>query len=98
MEDFYGKKFWKIEKKNFRIFFLFLIFSKFLCSKNFRIQIFFLSEIFYRMGRCRRPKRGRSPLKSERSELSAAGLAPAAEGGVSPSDTKKDLMLQLFIT
>ena len=49
MEDFYGKNFWKIEKKNFEI-----------------------------------------PLKSERSELSAAGLAPAAESGVSASFSLKN--------
>ena len=34
-------------------------------------------------------------LKSERSELSAAGLAPAAEGGVSASLFKK-VILRIF--
>ena len=59
---------WKIStEKKIRDF---LIFWKFflnfcLCSKNFGIQIFFLSEIFFRKGR-HRPKRGRSvaPLAS----------------------------------
>ena len=45
----------------------------------------FLSEIFFRkVGRCRRLK------KSEGSELSAAGLAPATEGGVSASVFEKN--------
>ena len=37
-------------------------------------------------------------LKSERSELSAAGLAPAAEGGVSASFVKIDLKRECLKT
>ena len=77
------------KKKIFAIFFFFKIFLEF-------FQIFWgilwnfwniLQDYFVR-GRRRGPKKGRSPLKSERSELSATGLAPAAEVGVSASFVK----------
>ena len=55
-----------------------------LAERIFGFRFFFCRKFFSR-GPPRRPNRGRSPLKSERSELSAAGLAPAAEGGVSAS-------------
>ena len=56
--------------------------------EKFSASDFFSVVNFFREVRRRRPNRGRSPLKSERSELCAAGLAPAAEGGVSASFTK----------
>ena len=46
MKDFYGKKFWKIEKKIFEIFEIFFeifenFFRKFFLLEKFRLQIFF---------------------------------------------------------
>ena len=72
MEDFYGKKFWKIEKKIFAIF-LKIFFSKFLCSKNFRIQIFFCRKFFPAWAAVGGQKGGEAPSKA-----SEASLAPQA--------------------
>ena len=85
MEDFYGKKFWKIEKKISRFFFFKFFFLISMLEKFSASDFFSVGNVFREVCR-RRPNRGRIPLKSDRSELSAAGLAPAAEGGVSASD------------
>ena len=91
MKDFYGKKFWKIEKKNFeKIFTIFFFF----CFKNFRLQIlsssFFFSEIFYRFYLLFRPG-GREQRAvgglGERSEPPAGGLVLGAERSVNSEFT-----------
>ena len=83
MKDFYGKKFWKIEKKNFR-----KNFHDFFFFKNFRLQIFssaiFFSDIFSILFSI--PRWGASVASDggvgERSEPPAGGLAVGAEGSV----------------
>ena len=92
MEDFYGKFFWKIEKKNFgKIFtiFFFFFFSKFFFGFSFFfINIFNFFFLFRAGGReervargCWRAKRAAGGV-GERSEPPAGGLAVGAEGSV----------------
>ena len=69
MEDFYGKKFRKIGKKNFTIFFQ-NFFSNFF--RFFFVKFFISLQIFWSKG----------SGEGERSEPSAGGLAVGAEGSV----------------
>ena len=80
MKDFYGKKFWKIEKKNFEKNFTIFFSSKMFGFRFFSPTIFFL-EIFFRFFctilRCGRAERAVGGV-GERSEPPAGGLAVGA--------------------
>ena len=95
MEDFYGKKFRKIEtiEKNVHDFLFFFFFTFFRIQKIFAWSSFLQPPIFFGnifailcrflegRGRAQRATGG----VGERSEPPAEGLAPAADGGVSAS-------------
>ena len=84
MEDFYGKKFWKIEKKNFRKNFHDFFFLQKIFDSKFFLQQFFFSDIFSILFSI--PRWGASVASDggvgERSEPPAGGLAVGAEGSV----------------
>ena len=70
MEDFYGKKFRKIEKKIFAIFFLNFLHARKIFGFRF---FFFLSEIFFARSAVGSQTGGEAPSKA-----SEASLAPQA--------------------
>ena len=87
MKDFYGKNFWKIEKKNFRknfhefFFFFFNCFSsKFFGFRFFRKYFYDFFFFFSALGGGERSEQ-RGGV-GERSEPPAGGLAVGAEGSV----------------
>ena len=80
MKDFYGKKIWKIEKKNFRK--NFHEFFGFRFVRKYFYDFFFFSA---RGGGERSEQRGGV---GERSEPPAGGLAVGAEGSVNSDLTK----------